>query len=244
MNRTRSMGFLILLLLVSFVSLNSQTLNEILKKNYEARGGYERLKATKSAKTYARLVMGSMELPMVITTKRPNTVRSEVIVQGQKIVSVFDGTSGWMINPMQGSTDPVDMPAEEMKNVKEQADMDGFLVDWKEKGSTLELVGKEDVEGADAYHIKVTTKDGDVRHVYVDADSYLEIQQKGKYPAQGKELEITTSLGSYKMVDSMMIPFSVEGKYEGKTVQQMVIDSVFFNVPVPDSLLVRPKSTK
>jgi hypothetical protein len=166
------------------------------------------------------------------------------MVQGQKIIQVYDGTQGWMINPMTGSTDPIDIPAEELKSVKEQADVDGFLIDWKAKGHNLELVGKEEVEGADTYHIKVTTKDSTIRHIYIDADSYLQIQQKGKYPAQGKEVEITNSMGSYKKVGDLVFPFSSEGKVDGKSFQQVLMDTIMVNVPVPDSLFVRPKVEK
>jgi hypothetical protein len=226
----------ILLFLASFLvtTVGAQTLDEILAKNYKAMGGLDRIESRQTVWVKGKMMMGGMELPFVAFNKRPNMFRSEATIQGQKIIEVFDGTSGWMINPMMGSSDPIDLPSEELKNLKEQADFDGYLVDWKNKGYKLELIGKEDVEGADAYHIKVTTNDTTVRHVYLDADSYLEIEQKGKYPMGGKEIEVTTSIGSYKMVDSMMVPFSTDGKVEGKTVQQALIDSIAFNVPVAD----------
>jgi hypothetical protein len=244
MIRIRLTGILALLLLFSLVSLNAQSLDEILQKNYKARGGYDRIKSKKTVWMSSKMMMGGMELPMVMMSKRPYIMRSEVSLQGQKIISVFDGTSGWMINPMMGSTDPVDLPSEQLKNVREQADVDGLLIDWKEKGSRVELVGKEDVEGADAYHIRITTKDTTVRHIYLDAETFLDIQQKGTYPAQGKEIEVTTSLGGYREVDGLMIPFSMEGKVEGKTFQQVLVDSVKFDVPFADSLFARPAVKK
>lgn len=240
--RRVSMAFIALLCVFSFVS--AQTLESVLAKNYEAQGGLEKLKAIQTTFTKGKMMMQGLELPISIYQKRPNLIRSEILVQGQKIVSVYDGTQGWMINPMMGSTDPIDMPAEELKNVKEQADMDGFLIDWKAKEHALELIGKEEVEGTDAYHIKVTTKDSTIRHIYIDADSYLEIQRKGKYPAQGKEIEISNSMGSYKKVGDYIFPFSSEGKADGKSYQQVLMDTIMVNVPVPDSLFARPKVEK
>lgn len=237
-------GLIALVVLLCATVVSAQTLDEVLAKNYKARGGLDRLKSKKTVKLTGKMMMGGMELPLVVINKRPNLYRSEVTVQGQKIVQAYDGKSGWMINPMMGSSDPIDVPAAELKAMKEQADFDGYLIGWKEKGHKLELVGKEEIEGADAYHIKVTTKDTTVRHVYVDADSYLEIQQKGKYPAQGKEIEITTSMGNYKMVDSLMVPFSTEGKADGKPFQQLMVEKVEFDVPVADSIFAKPKSKK
>jgi hypothetical protein len=198
----------------------------------------------KTMKITGKIIMGNMELPFVSYHKRPNMIRTEASLQGQKIIQSYDGKKGWMINPMMGSSDPIDMPSEEMKTLREEADFDGYLVNWKDKGNKLEYIGKENVEGADAFHLKVTMKDSTVRHLYLDADSYLEIQHKGKYPAQGKEIDVTTSLGGYKAVDGIMLPFASEGKFEGKTIQQMLVDSVVFDVPVPDTLFVKPKAKK
>jgi outer membrane lipoprotein-sorting protein len=237
-----SVILLVLFGVTAFVS--AQTLESVLAKTYESLGGLEKLKSIQATETKAKMMMQGMELPAVIYQKRPNYLRSEISVQGMKIIQVYDGTHGWMINPMTGSMDPIDMPSEELKSLKEQADIDGFLIDWKAKGHILELVGKEEIEGADAYHIKITTKDSTIRHIYIDADSYLPIQGKGKYPAQGKDVEITNSMGSYKKVGDFMFPFSTEAKAEGRTIQQMLIDTIMVNVSVPDSLFVRPKVDK
>lgn len=237
--------FLVIFILFSVTALlSAQTLESVLAKSYEAQGGLDKLKSIQSTMLKGKMMMQGLELPVSIYQKRPTFMRSEILVQGLKIIQVYDGNHGWMINPMTGSTDPIDMPAEELKTLKEQADMDGFLIDWKAKGHVLELIGKEDVEGADAYHIKVTTKDSTVRHIYIDADSYLQIQQKGKYPSQGKEIEITNSMGSYKKVGDFVFPFSTEGKVEGKSFQQMLVDTIMVNVPVHDSLFARPKVEK
>lgn len=237
--------FLVIFILFSVTALlSAQTLESVLAKSYEAQGGLDKLKSIQSTMLKGKMMMQGLELPVSIYQKRPTFMRSEILVQGLKIIQVYDGNHGWMINPMTGSTDPIDMPAEELKTLKEQADMDGFLIDWKAKGHVLELIGKEDVEGADAYHIKVTTKDSTVRHIYIDADSYLQIQQKGKYPSQGKEIEITNSMGSYKKVGDFVFPFSTEGKVEGKSFQQMLVDTIMVNVPVHDSLFARPTVEK
>lgn len=237
---------LIILFLFSFQFFtNAQNLNDVLEKNYKARGGLERLKKINSIHSIGKTIVQGMELPFQIINKRPNLLRTEFTVQGQSIISVYDGKDVWMINPMMGSKDPIQLPAEQAKNTKDQADIDGFLVGWKEKGDTLEYIGKEEIEGADAYKIKVKTKDGDIRYIYIDTESNLEILMKGKYTTQDQEIEVSTSFGNYKMVDSMMVPFSIESKMGDKTVSQVLLDTVIFNKEFPDSLFqLAPKEKK
>jgi hypothetical protein len=232
------------LTLLSSTTAGAQTLDAILAKNYRAHGGLARIKSKETVHIKGRMVMQGVEFPLNVYGKRPSFYRSELTVRGHKIVQGYDGQSGWMINPMWGSKDPIDMPADELISIKEQADMDGFLIDWKAKGHKLKLIGKEDVDGTDAYHIEVTTKEGDLRHIYIDVDSYLQIQQKGKYPAQGNEVEIIASMGDYRMVDSLMIPFSTEVNVNGKTLQQVLLDTIEYNVPISDSLFERPKLSR
>lgn len=65
------------------------SLDQILDKNLEALGGAGALKAVQTMTINAKMVMGpgAMEMPMVIQIKRPAKVRTEMTVQGQKIIS-------------------------------------------------------------------------------------------------------------------------------------------------------------
>jgi hypothetical protein len=242
---TRKAGLAIsIFLLFVLAGARAQTLDDVLQKHYAARGGLDKIKAIQTLYAEGRMSRMGMELAFLGYQKKPNKLRTEVTIQGQKIVQAFDGKSGWMIMPMMGSADPQDSPQEMTEQMEEQADLDGFLVDWKEKGHKVELVGKEDVEGTDAYHIKVTTKNGKVRDIYIDADSYLEIKQTGKVTQQGQEIEVESLSGSYKQVNGVMMAFSVESKVRGQAVGQMVIDTVIINKEIPDSLFVKPAAKK
>jgi len=231
-------------LLFVFAGASAQTLDDVLQKHYVARGGLENIKAIQTLYAEGKMSRMGMELAFLGYQKKPNKLRTEVTIQGQKIVQAFDGKSGWMIMPMMGSPDPQDSPEEMTKQLEEQADLDGFLVDWKEKGHKVELVGKEDVEGTDSYHIKVTTKNDKIRDIYLDGASYLEIKQKGKVTQQGQEIEVESLPGSYKQVNGVMMAFSVETKVRGQAVGQMVIDTVIVNKEIPDSLFVKPAAKK
>ncbi len=205
------------------------TVDSLIAKNVEARGGLDKMKAVQSMRMTGKMMMGGMELPVVIEMKRPANSRIEFTFQGMSGVQAYDGKSGWTIAP-GGPKDPEPMSAEELKDAEEQSDMDGPLVDYKSKGNKVELVGKEKVEGSDAWKLKVTLKSGDVRYTYLDADTYLEIKGESKRTIRGSEAEIETTIGDYKEVEGLLIPFSIQAGAKGTDQKQnIVIEKVELN---------------
>jgi hypothetical protein len=114
--------------------------------------------------------------------------------------------------------------------------MDGPLVDWKEKGSTIEYLGTEDVDGTQAYKIKVTRKNGDVNFVYLDPDHFLEIRILTQRVQQGALVETETDYGDYEKVDGVFVPTSIEAGGKGDPDKQKIeIDKSEGNVPIDDA---------
>lgn len=197
-------------------AVQAQTADEIINKHLQARGGKDKIKAVQSERMTGKMVMGQgMEAPIVMEMARPNKMRMEFTLQGMTGVQAYDGKAGWSVMPFLGKTEPEAMSDEDIKQAEDQADMDGMLVDYKEKGHQVEYVGKEDVEGTPAYKLKVTKKNGDVVNVYIDADSYMEIRQAGKVKVRGQELEGQSTFGDFKTVDGLVFPFSIEQKAQG-----------------------------
>ena len=186
-----------------------------------------------------------MEAPFMVIQKRPKMTRTEFTIQGMTGMQVYDGKNAWMVMPFMGKKDPEMMPAEQAQMLDEQADMDGPLVDYKAKGNKVELLGKEQVEGADAYKLKVTLKSGQTRTIYLDAESGLEVKTEAKRNIRGSEVEGETFLSDYKEVKGMMMPFTMESGAKGGSMRQkMVIDSIETNVSLADSLFLMPAGTK
>jgi hypothetical protein len=133
------------------------TLDELVKKNVEAKGGADALHALQSLKLTGKMLVqeGQIQLAYDQTKKRPNEVRTDATLQGMTAVEAYDGKEGWRIFPFTGRKDPEKMSADDVKPLLEDAEIDGPLVDWKNKGSTLEYLGREDVDGTFAYKIKV-----------------------------------------------------------------------------------------
>jgi hypothetical protein len=214
------------------------TLDELVAKNIEAKGGDQAVHALQSLRRTGMLLVneGKIRLAYAQTKKRPLEVRTEATLQGMTAVQAFDGKEGWQISPFQGRKDPERMSADDVKALMEDAEMDGPLVDWKEKGSTIEYVGREDVDGTDAYKIKVTRKNGDINFVYLDPDHFLEIRILTQRVQQGALVETETDLGDYEKINGVFVPTSVDAGGKGDAdKQKIIIDKAEGNVPLDDA---------
>jgi hypothetical protein len=218
----RNLILLFAFTLLLAVAASAQTVDDIINKSIEARGGLQKVKAIKSLKMTGKLTVAGpgIELPITIQQKRPNAFR-------------MDAT-------FQGISEPDKLAGEELKDAQEQADIDGSLVDYKAKGHTVELAGKEDLEGTPAYKLKVTLKNGDVRYVYIDAAKYLELKVTAKRKTPGGEQEIDIYPGNYKPVNGVLFPFSIEQKVAGQTQIQIAVDKIEIDAPVDDAVFKMP----
>lgn len=221
---------------------SAQTVDDILAKYAKARGGLDKIKAVQTIRITGTMTVGpGMEAPFVMEQKRPNLLRMEFTLQGMTGIQAFDGKSGWQLMPFAGRKDPEPMPEDQLKQMQEQADFDGALIDAKSKGNTVELVGKEKVEGSDAYKLKLTLKNGDVRYVYLDADQFLEIRSEGKTTIRGTEIEGEGTVGDYKEVGGLMFGFAVESGQKGSPQKmKMTIKNIELNPTLDDARFKMP----
>jgi hypothetical protein len=219
------------------------TVDELVAKNIEAKGGAQALQALTSLKVSGKLIVndGKLQLGFAETKKRPGEVRSEVTLQGMTAVEAYDGTNGWKISPFQGRKDPERMSADDVKELQTESEIDGPLVNWKEKGSTVEYLGTEDIEGTEAHKLKVTRKNGDVQLVYLDPDHFLEIRIITQRMQHGALVETESDFGDYEKVGNVFMAFATEGGPRGSTdKQKIVIDKAEPNVAVDDSVFQFP----
>ena len=121
----------------------SQTADELIAKNIEARGGLEKIQAIQTMRLTGTLTVGDAAMPSVLEVKRPNKTRWEFTLRGQMAVQAYDGTTAWAIAPFAGKPEAEPMSAEDSKDMELQADMDGPLVDYRAKGHRVEAMGLE-----------------------------------------------------------------------------------------------------
>jgi outer membrane lipoprotein-sorting protein len=218
-------------------------LDEVLAAYHEARGGEEAWKAVESMRMSCLMQMGggAMEAPVMIEFKRPNKVRVEITFQGMTGINAYDGETGWMIMPFMGKTEPEELADDQLKDLQEQAEFEGLLVNYEEKGHTVELIGEEEVEGTPAYKLKITKANGDIVYTYLDSEYFLEFKSETKRMVQGNEVEVSSISGDYKEVDGLVIPHSIEVSFGNMPAQQVItIEKIEFGVELPDDRFIMP----
>jgi outer membrane lipoprotein-sorting protein len=229
---------------------SAQTADELVAKNLKAKGGLDNLKAVQGMKITGRVTLpgagggGGMEIPMTILTKRPNRFRQESDFQGQKIVVGFDGNKAWMINPMMGQNAPQPIEGERLAMVKQQADLDGPLVDYKTKGTTIDVVGPDTVDGRKVFKLKVTPKTGRPVTLYLDAETGLEAKTVMEAPADAAgpgapAATLESVFSNYQSVGGLTMPHTIQQKANGQ-VLQINIDKIELSPSADDSVFSMP----
>jgi outer membrane lipoprotein-sorting protein len=219
-----------------------KTADEVIAKHIEAIGGQEKLDSVKTMRITGKAIgMGGMEIPVTAEFKRPKKVRFEFTMQGMTGTQAFDGETGWSVLPFTGKTDPEKMSPDMVEMIKDRADFYSPLVDYKKKGHTLELVGKDDIEGSETYKLKLTKKNGDVEYHFLDTEYFILIQTKGKREFQGTETEFTTSYGDYKEVNGILLAHAIQ---QGGMGGNVTFEKIEVNIDIPDERFTMPEVKK
>jgi hypothetical protein len=225
----------------------SQTVDELVTKNLEAKGGLDKIKAVKTRRMTGRAEQSDgPPLTVMIENGRPDEIRQDITIAGMTMVQAYDGKAGWTIQPFSGRKDPQFMGEDDLRDLSLDADIDGPLVDYKAKGNTVEYMGRDTVDGDDALRLKVTLKNGDLAYYDLDPDTYLEIRRESQEFIRGSVKEQVTEYGSYKAVDGVMYPFSMAiwPKSDPTQALTVTIDKVEVNVPLAESVFAVPASLK
>jgi len=225
---------------------NSQTADELIAKNIEARGGIEKMKAIKNIRMTGKFEGGGGFTASVgQENERPNLIRQTFTLQGMMAVQAYDGTTGWQIQPFGGKKDPELMGEDDLRDLLLDADFDGPLVDYREKGSTVEYLGHDVVDGDDALRLKVTLKNGDIIYDYLDPDTFIEIRREIQQFIRGSVRDRVVGLGSYKPVAGVMYPFSISsGPKNHPDAQTNTVQKMEVNVTIDPADFALPASLK
>jgi outer membrane lipoprotein-sorting protein len=219
------------------------TLEQVIAKNMEAKGGEEKIRAITAVAVEGTMMMGpGMEAPLTWTWMYPDKMRMVFQVQGMEGIQAFDGQTAWMVMPFMGKTEPEEMTAEQTASLREESDWQGPLLDYEKKGYQVELMGKVDVEGTEAYKIKVTYGSGSIMYMYLDAEYFLEIKQESKRKIQGQEIEVVQTVSDYKEVDGIMVAHSRTIQPKGAPAGQTItFTAIRFNPDLDESIFSMPQ---
>jgi len=237
--------------LLTFIAPPSaaQTVDELVAKNIAARGGMDKIKAIDTLKITRTVATGiGNNVRVIIYKKRPELYRGEQgpVQPGATLIPRgVNADDAW--DTVQGKITTRPEPAEtETREI--DADFDGLLVDWKQKGHTVSFDGQEALPGGEAHKLKVTTKSGVVRTVYLDAKTGLERRHTGVMTLpNGRKLDIVIDFSNWKDVNGVKFAFDInEDRVDpkgGAPAQSLVTytEKIEANVPVEDALFATPK---
>lgn len=222
--------------------VSAQTAEEIVANYIKTVGGMDKIQAVQTLRRSGKYIGGGgFEAAILEENKRRGMVRQEFSIQGLTGIVAYDGKTGWKIEPWQGKKDPEPLGEEEMKQILEDSDFDGPLVNYQQKGNKIELVGMDQVEGTDAYKLKLTLANGDVRYYYMDTDYFVPIKIDTKRMIRGAEREYETTLGDYKEVAGWYLPHSIEVNVKGSQDRQKTnYEKIEANVAIDENRFARP----
>jgi hypothetical protein len=183
-----------------------------------------------------------VQLPFRLEMKRPRKSRLEIDFAGKTAVQIYDGQNGWKLRPYLNRNDVEPFSEQEAKAQSDTGDLDGPLVDYAAKGTKIALEGMEPVEGHNAYKLMLTRKSGDVQHVWIDAQSFLDVKIEGiPRRLDGKMHKVWISQRDFRLVQGVMIPFVVETAVEGyQETHKMLIEKVTLNQKLDDAAFGKP----
>jgi hypothetical protein len=229
--------------LLAPATVPAQTVDEIVARHVEARGGREALAAVRTLRMAGRANAGpGREAIVRREIARPGRIRTEFVFQGTTGVYAWDGSTGWCVSPLDGSLEPEPLPAEAAALSAEQADFEGPLVDWKAKGHAVERAGSDTLPGGAAHKLKVTLKSGVVRHIWVDAQTGLVVRTESTRKLRGHEVAFETVYGDYRETGGVRFARSIETGVRGRPQRlRIVVENVETNPALEDSRFSLPR---
>jgi outer membrane lipoprotein-sorting protein len=247
LDRTRKLVFLTAVLLSLPAASSSQSsaisADDLVKKILDARGGAARLKSIKSERVTGNISFGpGAEGPFFVELKRPGKMHMEVVVQEQTIMRIYDGNgSGWIVNPFTQNKGPQPMTGNDLKNIADESDFDGPLLDYQSKGNKIEALGNDEVEGKPAQKLRLTTKSGDSRTYFFDATTFLLLKWEGVRKNDDQEIPVESFFRDYREVNGIKFAFAIDTDSPGSAqTQKLSIEKIELNIPLEEARFAKP----
>lgn len=233
---------LLSLFFISLISIGyTQNLEDIMSSHYTSKN-QAALSHVKNMHLISKVNRIGQSIQVEIWQERPNKMRMEVLVGEQKTIQVFDGEKGYVIAPHYGISEAQEISGDPLKQLSDQADIDGELYQWEEKGHQLSLESIEDFEGSKVFILKMVTNAGQEKRYYLDGNSYLPIKMTSKYEEGGKQVEGESYYSDYRSTQEIMMAFAIENKMGGFKSNGIVIQKIEFDIPIGDDIFKKPSA--
>lgn len=227
---------LIILLTVLFavVSVNAQSLEEIVNK-YSSAIKADKLANVKTIKITGKMSAMGMEMPMTMYMKNPNKIKVVYSMGGQEMASAFDGEKGYTINPMTGSNDPVELTGDQLRQVQNNNIFSNEILNYFKSGK-LTLDGEENVAGKPAFRLKAETESAGPVILYLDKTTYLPVKSKTTTEQMGTSIEVESVMSDYREVDGVVMPGKTTAMANGMEAGVVTFEKIEVNIPIEDAV--------
>lgn len=219
--------------LLSSVIINAQPLNDIIKK-YSAANMLDKVSGLKTVKVTAKMSVMGQDMTTEMWMKNPNKIKTVTDIGGQQMIQSFDGEKGWTLNPMTGSTDPIEMNPDQVKDILRNSVFQDYLANYLKDG-LLTLVGEDTVKGKPAYNIKIALPGGTTSQVFIDKSSYLLAKTVADVNQGGNTMTVESFPSDYTVTDGIMLPMKTTSTVMGMDMV-MTISKVEVDIPMEDSV--------
>jgi len=219
--------------LIAVAVINAQSLDEIVK-NYSVAMKSDKLAGVTSIKISGKMSAMGMEMPMVMFMKNPNKIKVTYSFNGQDMVSVFDGEKGYMINPMMGSSDPVELTGDQLIQVQKNNTFRNELLNYFKNGQ-LTLEGQENVNDKPAFKLKVNVGSSPI-YMFLDKGSYMLVKTNTTVDQMGTSMNVDSYMTDYVDIDGVVLPKKTTAMANGMEAAVITFDKIEVNIPMEDSV--------
>jgi len=219
------------LVLLSF-NIQAQTADEVIEKYITAIGGKEKWKQVKSMKVNGFIEVQGIKINFTQQAVHNIGVRVDAEFQGQKIIDITTPAKGWSQNPFGGRSSLQPISEEELKQKLDELDIQDEFIDYAEKGSTVEFLGKDEEDGNEFYKVKMTTKNNNESVYFFDVNTSLIYKEEKTVKQQGQEMKMVTKVFDYKI-----IPFGIKIPHKSEQMGQLLVtDKIEINLAIDENI--------
>ena len=222
-----------LILLLTAISLSAQSLEDIVN-NYTIANKLDKVSNFKTIKITAKTSVMGMDMPMEIWMKNPDKIKTVTSFNGQKIVQSYDGIKGYLINPMAGSLQPVEMTSEQLKEVVRSNIFQNYMAKYLSDGK-LTLDGEENVDGKPAFKIKAAIDGTNSATLFIDKSTHLLVKTLAEVNQGGMVVPVESYPTNYTEVNGIFLPMKTTTSASGMEIVT-TFTNVEVDIPIDDSI--------
>jgi hypothetical protein len=216
------------------LNLSAQTADDIINKYITAIGGTEKWAKVQSIKVEGQIEIQGLAIPFTVQGIQMKGMRMDAEFQGNKIIDITTPTKGWSQNPLMGKANMEPISEEELKVKLDELDFQDDFINYKEKGSKVELLGKEEEDGTEYNKIKMVTKNGNEKFYFFDMKTDLIYKEESIVKQQGQEVK-----SSVKLLDYQMLDYGIKMAFKSDMGQMMMVTKKITINPVIDESIFK-----